>query len=55
MFLYSLLIGDIPFDIANESDYDFCQFREYGFESIRKPLVDAEVEPSVIGNHLGKA
>ena len=55
MFLYSLLTGDVPFDIANESDDDFCQFREFGFESIRKPLVDAEVEPSVMGSHVGNA
>lgn len=49
VFLYCLLTGDVPFDIANESDDDFCQFQECGFEFIRQPLVDAEVEPSAIG------
>ncbi|KAK8801013.1 hypothetical protein WA588_001841 [Blastocystis sp. NMH] len=48
VFLYCLLTGDVPFDIANESDDDFCQFQECGFEFIRQPLVDAEVEPSAI-------
>ena len=52
MFLYTLATGNVPFDIANESDDDYCQFQELGFASIRSPLVDAKMEPSVIGSEM---
>ena len=48
VILFFLLTGEVPFNIANESDELFWEFKRRGFEAIAEELEDVHANPQAV-------
>lgn len=48
VLLFFLLTGNVPFNIANESDELFWMFKQRGFEAIEEELEEVHTNPQAV-------
>lgn len=48
VILFFLLTGEVPFNIANESDELFWEFKRRGFEAIAEELEEVHANPQAV-------